>query len=559
MSIVGAIEEVLQPEDFDSEDQATSLHREEEGGGGHTAAMENEKRMRREIANSNERRRMQSINAGFQSLRSLLPHHEGEKLSKAAILQQTAQYIIALESEKTQLLTQNCQLKRLVDQNDNAGVVEVVQTVTPTNTTTTGTTQQPHALKKRKIDTIYTMQTISDSSDEGLGSMSPEPTTVTLLSSSTSSSNPTTVVAGTAMISKQTNGTMNAKEFIEMKTLLEMERRKNSALEDRLRQLTECHQTTTIYTNGERISYEPHEVIEHTDNLRHADEQQQQHQQQQQQQQQVQTVLVDKVHHNMQNVHVLAIDTIPTVGQTQVVMCAPVEHDDVEMVETMSRMHRNQPQIDDDDSRTLSPCDMMHQKEELIINNSRPQSPYIESHHIQTHPMVAHKGTIRLQPILEAAIKAEPKVEVERIHSPGSMTVLKDCNNDAIATNGTTVNQTQSRMFITHQNTSRQNLETIVEAIRHLEGDQLFGEIEPTAQPTQEAPLALTNKPSQQQQHHHHHHHHHQSQPIQVEMNPFLQFRTTSSNSSGATIVSQIHPHHSINNRPGVIVVKQNS
>ncbi|KAG7203808.1 hypothetical protein KM043_013824 [Ampulex compressa] len=44
--------------------------------------MEHEKRMRREIANSNERRRMQSINAGFQSLRTLLPHHEGEKLSK---------------------------------------------------------------------------------------------------------------------------------------------------------------------------------------------------------------------------------------------------------------------------------------------------------------------------------------------------------------------------------------------------------------------------------------------------------------------------------------------
>lgn len=47
--------------------------------------MENEKRMRREIANSNERRRMQSINAGFQSLRSLLPHHEGEKLSKVSV------------------------------------------------------------------------------------------------------------------------------------------------------------------------------------------------------------------------------------------------------------------------------------------------------------------------------------------------------------------------------------------------------------------------------------------------------------------------------------------
>lgn len=48
--------------------------------------LDNEKRMRREIANSNERRRMQSINAGFQNLRSLLPRHEGEKLSKVSIL-----------------------------------------------------------------------------------------------------------------------------------------------------------------------------------------------------------------------------------------------------------------------------------------------------------------------------------------------------------------------------------------------------------------------------------------------------------------------------------------
>lgn len=52
----------------------------------HHGAMEQEKRIRREIANSNERRRMQSINAGFQSLRTLLPHHEGEKLSKVGHL-----------------------------------------------------------------------------------------------------------------------------------------------------------------------------------------------------------------------------------------------------------------------------------------------------------------------------------------------------------------------------------------------------------------------------------------------------------------------------------------
>nr|XP_045594495.1 helix-loop-helix protein 11-like isoform X1 [Procambarus clarkii] len=87
-------------------------------------AMEQEKRIRREIANSNERRRMQSINAGFASLKTLLPHHEGEKLSKAAILQQTAEYIYQLEQEKTRLLSQNCQLKRHLNQQQHHADVE---------------------------------------------------------------------------------------------------------------------------------------------------------------------------------------------------------------------------------------------------------------------------------------------------------------------------------------------------------------------------------------------------------------------------------------------------
>jgi len=86
-------------------------------GGPPVEGMDQERRIRREIANSNERRRMQSINAGFQSLRTLLPHHEGEKLSKAAILQQTAEYIYTLEQEKTLLLSQNSQLKRLLSLN----------------------------------------------------------------------------------------------------------------------------------------------------------------------------------------------------------------------------------------------------------------------------------------------------------------------------------------------------------------------------------------------------------------------------------------------------------
>ncbi|CAI4231393.1 unnamed protein product [Auanema sp. JU1783] len=65
---------------------------------------DSDRRLRRQIANCNERRRMQSINAGFQSLRSLLPRKEGEKLSKAAILQQTADLIHQLQGDRQRLM-----------------------------------------------------------------------------------------------------------------------------------------------------------------------------------------------------------------------------------------------------------------------------------------------------------------------------------------------------------------------------------------------------------------------------------------------------------------------
>lgn len=64
---------------------------------------EDDKRKRRAIANSNERRRMQSINAGFQTLKNLIPHSNGEKLSKACILQRSADYMQYLSKEKEKL------------------------------------------------------------------------------------------------------------------------------------------------------------------------------------------------------------------------------------------------------------------------------------------------------------------------------------------------------------------------------------------------------------------------------------------------------------------------
>lgn len=109
-------------EDIDSTDELDEIDDMEQRGSGqvgvdnsvysltglaNNAAMfiEDDKRKRRAIANSNERRRMQSINAGFQTLKSLIPHSSGEKLSKACILQRSADFMQFLSNEKDKLST----------------------------------------------------------------------------------------------------------------------------------------------------------------------------------------------------------------------------------------------------------------------------------------------------------------------------------------------------------------------------------------------------------------------------------------------------------------------
>lgn len=111
---------------------------------------------------------------------------------------------------------------------------------------------------------------------------------------------------------------------------------------------------------------------------------------------------------------------------------------------------------------------------------------------------------------MEAAIKAEPKVEVERLPSPNTSPRHED----------------SSRIYVS--NTTRQNLETIVEAIRHLEGDHMF-EDEPQ---TQEVPLALTTRTPEN--------------ILKADMQAYLDFNT-----------SAVQQHQQ--SRPGVIVVKQAS
>lgn len=117
---------------------------------------ESDKRHRREIANSNERRRMQCINAGFSNLRALIPQLEGEKLSKASILQHTTEYITSLEKDKRRLQMQVDHYTRLFADMGTQGQQGTDGFV--------ACTPPPSKRKKR----------ITESSDEGVEALSDE-------------------------------------------------------------------------------------------------------------------------------------------------------------------------------------------------------------------------------------------------------------------------------------------------------------------------------------------------------------------------------------------------
>ncbi|XP_011269590.1 helix-loop-helix protein 11 [Camponotus floridanus] len=457
--------------------------------------MEQEKRIRREIANSNERRRMQSINAGFQSLRTLLPHHEGEKLSKAAILQQTAEYIYQLEQEKTQLLSQNCQLKRLVNQHEGGDVP-----------------------KKRKSDTqgvvVSLPMHVSESGDEGLGSMSPEPMSV---------------------ITVTTEGHSVNSEVVELRRQLERERHARLHLEKQMRAI-QSQLYPERFRDNQLIAYQPHEVIEHTDN-----------------------VMAQETEEAVAALQVVSVMSLPPVGSTQTVETSSPDPSSPPLSPQPADMEIKPEEIKEEESCPGSPKIVTFAQNQVFtameeqtttdsfssssrvtyatsasadFKNTSPQ--YITAS--PSRPFSPAAEPQRLPSVLEAAIKAEPKVEVERLPSPSNSL------DDGIP---------QARLYIA--NTSRQNLETIVEAIRHLEGDHLFGE---EREPAQEVPLALTNKQ-------------------QTMVNSTSTKSTSSSppssaspSATSATVTSakqrilhaehflQFHTQQQTQQRPGVIVVK---
>lgn len=436
-------------------------------------------------------------------------------------MQQTAEYIDRLEQEKLRLIQQNQHLKRLLEpheggtnnNNNNAEYPNIAQQQQQqqqqiSSSPSTNNTNVP-SVKKRKLEAVMTIQT--DSSDEGLGSMSPEPISQLM----NNNGGPATKTHSTHVINVPISS-VTAKDYQDLQKQMETERQHRLKLEEELKSLQ------SQFYSSERIQY-PTKYVYHR-------------QDEQIQEEPRGSIIQEPIEYSMDH------------QQHQYVMCTSVSPES-------TPRHMQEVMIEDDDSsRTLS-SDELNKDEPKIIKRS-PK----------------HFSHTRMPSILEQAIKAEPKVEVERINSPSTIPI--PCSEDAIHS------PPQSPVTITvHSisrsvapcpplrtyptNSARPNLETIVEAIRHLEGDALFDMVDQdnekkhhsvSPQP-QDVPLALTtNKYSKDVR--------------QGEIHPFLKFHPLPQISSALPtiqVTTNVNPsvvHHSqqIYQRPGVIaIVKSNS
>ncbi|XP_065210111.1 helix-loop-helix protein 11 isoform X2 [Planococcus citri] len=483
---------------------------------GNTPPSLDEKRMRREIANSNERRRMQSINAGFQSLRTLLPHHEGEKLSKAAILQQTADYIYQLEQERTSLLQQNCHLKRIISQHEG----ELASSNSPPS---------PGGVPSKKRKT-------TDSSDEEI--------VVPLI---------------------------DDREGLRMQ--LDRERALRIHLEEKVARLESLYPVATTITTTEKL-HENLSAAEHI-TIQFKEEPKEE------------TIILSSSKGGSGIVQSLEN------GRRMAAEIQQLQQSSTNMVNVVTE---TKPQRVAATSATTSVILQPVTHEESLL-----PSAIINGHQYAVSPTTA------VVPVV-AGKQLKPKVEVERLPSPTSVSLTTTIAATRLTNTSTTNSSTRllstntspshqaeqmspvsaSADVFTIQSHSRQNLEAIVEAIRHLEGDSAFDSastpssscsssssnismssdssccnnstsipstttatgttgrspIAASAASNQEAPLALTKRTAPQT-------------VLQVDMNhmnSFVRFhpRHHTSASGNGTVTTNEQQQ-----RPGVIVVKQ--
>lgn len=420
-----------------------------------------------------------------------------------------------MELEKQQLGAQTQHLQRLVDSlggnnnnNDNSDCPQQQQIIQQTITSSPST---GGAIKKRKLDQVMTVQTISDSSDEGLGSMSPEPVSQMIFSNGASTTMKTQLVSATSVT------TINVKDYVNLQNQMETERRHRIQLEEQLKQLEmqfySSHQIPTQKYHQIQVQEESEEIDSQITTETIVDE--------------------DSIMRQTVNEDIQFVDVSPVKQHKQLLVVGSSD----------SSPNHAIFDNDDDNSRTLSSDELHKYGEKLLIQEMSPKQ-------VQQQKF----REIRIPSILEQAIKAEPKVEVERIHSPIVQINLSE--GSAINTPPRMNSPASINIRTTYPNNSqRPNLETIVEAIRHLEGDafdmddaqeQTSKHQSALSTTAQDVPLALTtgNK-------------YHNGAKDQ----PFLKFRHNATSQSGLPTFSLSVPSQQQQqyHRPGVIVVKQSS
>lgn len=434
-----------------------------------TAIRLDEKRMRREIANSNERRRMQSINAGFSSLRNLLPHRDGEKLSKATVLQQTADYIVALQHDKTRLLTQNSKLKHLLGQRQEddeiaLGPADLVSSLSS---------------KKRKVLSEATRATIMD---------------------------------------------------LEMQ--LDRERALRMHLEQKLQRLEELYpekMATDITTEQVTLHYHDEDELDEMDDDCSP------------------SVMMEPILIRRDSMCSLSGDernnpagpTDAATTTTTTILVQPVAHTESLLTVPASSRHIDTSSCAGLQRRQSTDiATKIVMKSPKIVDNCNSSGSIINNCSSNNNSNIILPSSLSIPP---SAVDSNAAVVTSSAPGSGNAAASMvpkhlECDQQPPT----------ARVYIS--STSRQNLETIVEAIRHLEGDSMFDEgVAVTVNnnsnnngnnTTQEVPLALTTK------------HHHNQRLIEVEdVNPFFQFTSTTSSSN--------HHHHHQQQRPGVIVLPQ--
>lgn len=462
-------------------------------------------------------------------------------------------------------------------------------TTTTTSSSSSASAKNPSGNKKRKMDPVTQIQAtqVSDSSDEGLGSMSPEPFTIVLSAKQTKKQQAAAAMAAAEL--KQQQQTQQAVAELERSQIHGYEEIRTSTEDDVVQEIEEScvdfeididsgaiEETVISTTPSERsVPVQPERSAAPLPKKKRITVESLESDMDGAAGVAVVNGQITKIFRDLSDMHngPQEIQELQVLNcDSELVLCSAFPGDSSITYEGSGpelKPVKQQQQQAQTTTGSAAGGGVARTPVTIIGKLGKAKVAIIDAHTLKETSAVLEKKS-KLQPLLDSFNKVENRVEVERItNSPTvMMTVVKEEPG---------VGGQPGRTFLT-PSTSRQNLETIVEAIRHLEGDR-FGEQPKNGRtggvmvktetlkslgvellPTQEVPLALTTKSTSVAQ-------------KQAELSQFVHFKAKAAGAAGSSSSSAMgvkvsavpgQPgtvvlHQLQQCRPGVIVAKQSS